>query len=325
MRKLSGLIETQVELMRPPDLVELRKKAESDAWVPYNTKSFALDTARTNELVGIEGDFVQAWTNGNYEGIGIRFNSLNNDLVYFQRSNPIYGFRFWKLFLTHTAQSGKTLDLLIGRQSSAFAKPTEFGSKITKTIQTELKAITAVAADVQSISSELALANVKKVTIFIDHAKDNALASAGQGTEYVIQVSEKASGNDTWRSLASFTAAITAPSTITLDAEEAAGQTLIEIGVTTPVVGDIVFFKNAIIANSEWGNVIAISAGVSFTLESGLTITQGSAGGTIFTQGEHFVLTIDVEAVTRLRVVCNNTKGSTNRAVVYRVAAITVV
>jgi hypothetical protein len=193
---------------------------------------------------------------------------------------------------------------------------------ITKTIETELKAITAVAADVQSVSSILDLSGQEKqVTILIDHAKDNASASVGQGTEYAVQVSEKATGNDTWRTLASFVAAITAPTVITTDAEEAAGQTLIEIGATTPVVGDILFFKNATIGNSEWANVIAIAAGVTCTLENGLTNTQ--AQGTYNTQGEHFVVTINVKSITRMRVVCNNTKGSTNRAIVWRCAAIT--
>lgn len=197
---------------------------------------------------------------------------------------------------------------------------------ITKSIQAELKAITAVAADAQSVSSTLDLSGqIKKVTILIDHAKDNASASVGQGTEYVIQVSEKASGNDTWRTLTSFTAAITVPVSVVTDAEEAAGQTVIEISAVLPAVGDILFFKHATIGSSEWANIVAVvSAGAAstITLESGLTTTQ--AQGTYYTQGELFVVVLDVEAITRLRVVCNNMKGTTNRAVVWRCAAITV-
>jgi hypothetical protein len=193
-----------------------------------------------------------------------------------------------------------------------------------KTIQAELKAITAVAADVQSISSILDLTDIKKAAIFIDHAKDNASASVGQGTEYVIQVSEKAIGNDTWRTLTSFTAAITVPTAMVSDAEEAAGQTVIECGAVVPAVGDVLFFKNGTLANSEWANVIARDAtggSENVTLESGLTNVQ--AQGTYYTQGQHFTEAFDVSMFTRLRVVCNNTKGTTNRAIVWRVAAIT--
>ena len=192
---------------------------------------------------------------------------------------------------------------------------------LIKIIETELMPITAVAADVQSVSSILDVSTKKKVTIFIDHAKDNALASVGQGTEYVIQVSEKAAGNDTWRPLAAFTAAMTVPVAMITDNLEAVGQTLIECDVATPVVDDILFFKNATLALSEWAKVIARVNGVSVTIESGLTNAQ--AIGTYYTQGEHFVLTVDVSSVTRLRVVANNTKGSTNRAIVWRCAAIT--
>ncbi len=195
-------------------------------------------------------------------------------------------------------------------------------TSVVKTIETELKAITAVDANVQSISSELALTGMKQVTIFIDHAKDSADASVGQGTEYVIQVSEKATGNDTWRSIPAFTATITAPTVITLDNDEAAGQTVIECGATVPAVGDIIFFKNTTLANSEWANVIARAVGAgteSVTLESGLTNAQ--ADNTHNTQGEHYQQTINVQSYTRLRVVCNNTKGTTNRAIVWKVAA----
>jgi len=194
-----------------------------------------------------------------------------------------------------------------------------------KTIESELKAITEVSAGSQSKSSELDVSGQEgQVTLFIDHAKDAAGAAVGQGTEYVIQASQKASGNDTWRAIASFTAEITAPTAVTTDGEETAGATDIECGASVPAVGDIIFFKNATLANSEWANVIAVDAtGGSeyFTLEDGLTNTQ--AAGTYYTQGEQFVVTIDIHSITRLRVVCNNTKGTTNQAVVWRCAAIT--
>ncbi len=193
-----------------------------------------------------------------------------------------------------------------------------------KTIQTELKAITAVAADVQSVSSELSLLSLtglRRATIFIDHAKDNASASVGQGTEYVVQVSQKLTGNDTWRSLLPLTAAITVPIASVCSAVEPVGETVIACASVLPAVGDIMFFKNTTIGNSEWANVIAVSAGVNFTLESGLT--NASEIKTYYSQGEHFVISVDIEAQVRLRVVCNNTKGTTNKAIVWRCACIT--
>lgn len=102
-------------------LADQRRISESGQWVPYTIKSFSLTTARTDFEVIVEGDFIHAWTDGSYAGIGIRYNNTNNDLVYFQRRNPVYGFRFWKLYLTHTAQSGMTLDLMIGREAAAYA------------------------------------------------------------------------------------------------------------------------------------------------------------------------------------------------------------
>lgn len=193
-----------------------------------------------------------------------------------------------------------------------------------KTIESELKAITAVAANVQSVSSILNVSAKKFARIFIDHAKDAVGAAVGQGTEYVIEGSEKASGNDTWRPLARFTATITAPTAMVTDAQEAAGQTVIECGAAVPAVGDILFFKNGVLASSEWSNVIArVTTGGSetVTLQDALTNTQ--AQGTYYTQGEFFQVPLDVSALTRLRVVCNNTKGTTNQNIVWRCAAIT--
>ncbi len=193
-------------------------------------------------------------------------------------------------------------------------------SAIAKTIETELKIIAAVAADAQDTSSTLSLANMKKVAIFIDHGRDATGAFVAGGTEYRVEVSEQSSGNDTWRPIASATAAITAALGHVMDGTEAVGQTQIEIGATTPLLGDIQFFKNGTIANSEWARIIDVNDGVTFTIQDGLTNEQAAV--TTYSQGEHFVMLLDVTAYTRLRVVCNNNNGSTNQNIVWRCAAI---
>lgn len=195
---------------------------------------------------------------------------------------------------------------------------------VVKTIQTELLAITAVLANAQQKSSELDVSSIDRASLFIDHARDIATAFVGAGTEYVVEVSEKATGNDTWRTLYSVVCGIAAASSIVTDAEEAAAQTLIETGATIPAVGDIVFFKNAAIGNSEWAKVVAIvsnGADSTFTIQDGLTNTQ--AAGTYFNKAELFVLTFDLKSVKRLRVIVNNNNGTTNQNIVSRVAIIT--
>lgn len=193
---------------------------------------------------------------------------------------------------------------------------------LIKTIQTELLGITSVAANAQQLSSTLDLTSVRKVAIFIDHGRTATTAFVVAGTEYRIEVSQKASGDDAWVPILSVVADIAAATEITADADEAAGQTLIEIGANTPAVNDYVFWRNATIANSEWGKVVAIAAGVTFTLQDGLTNAQAAAQ-LIYNKAERFALALHVETFTRLRVVVNNNNGTTNVAVVSRIAAIT--
>ena len=199
---------------------------------------------------------------------------------------------------------------------------------LAKTIQSELLAITAVAANVQQLSSVLDISAKYQATVFIDHAKDptDVAAMVGNGTEYRVQVSQKASGNDTWVDLPGGTveSAITASPSIVMDAEETAGAIQIETGATLAVKGDWVFFKNATIANSEWGKVVSVVAtggSESFTLQDGLTNTQAAI--TVTNQAARWSLTFDVMSYTRTRVVVNNNKGTTNRAIVCRIAMIT--
>ena len=193
-------------------------------------------------------------------------------------------------------------------------------ASIDKTIETELKIIAAVSADAQDTSSTLSLANMKKIAIFIDHGRDATGAFVGAGTEYRVEVSEQSSGDDTWRPIASATAAITAALGHAMDDTEPVGETTINIGATSPVLGDIQFFKNGTIANSEWARIIDETASTSFTIQDGLTNEQAAI--TSYSQGEHFSMLLDVSAYTRLRVVCNNNNGSTNQNIVWRCAAI---
>ena len=145
-KELHALVKALVGPERALDPVERRKQAEGGKWTPYTVRSFALDTARTDVAIPVEGDFIHAWTDGAYAGIGVRFNKLDNDVVYFQRRNPIYGFGFWQLFLTHTAQAGRTLDLLIGRDASVYAETNQWEQRVSVRGATTLhrNAITAV-------------------------------------------------------------------------------------------------------------------------------------------------------------------------------------
>jgi len=196
---------------------------------------------------------------------------------------------------------------------------------ITKTIQTELKALAVVAADAQDVSTILDLSgDEKKVAIYIDHGRTVADAFVGAGTEYRIEASQKATGDDTWRTVNSMVCGIAAASTIAMDAEEAAGQTQIETGATLPAVGDIVLFNNATIANAEFAKVVAIDASVDtehFDIQDGLTNVQAAIN--VFNKCEQFAVVLDVSAITRLRVIANNNNGSTNREIVWRCAAVT--
>lgn len=198
----------------------------------------------------------------------------------------------------------------------------DVNQNIAKTIQTELLAPTAVAANAQQLSSVLALANVKKATIFVDHGRTATTAFVGAGTEYRIEASQKAAGNDTWVPLASVVCDIAAATAITADGNEATGETVIDIGANTPAKGDYIFWQNANLALCDWGKVVAITAGVDFTLQDGLTNAQ-LAAQLIYNKAERFALSLDVEAFTRMRVVVNNNNGTTNVNIVSRVACIT--
>lgn len=192
-------------------------------------------------------------------------------------------------------------------------------ASFTKTIQTELIAITNVAAAAQSISSELSCATNLAAMIFIDVAPE---ATNTPGTEFRIEVSQKASGNDTWVPVTRFLSTTATCNSSAVDGTEAAGQTVIEEATTTGLaLGQIIFFKNSTIGNSEWGKLVAFTASTSFTLQDGITNAQ--TGSTWYNMGERFVAQVDLSCIKRLRVVCNNAYAASSVAVNWRCACIT--
>ena len=69
--------------------------------------------------------------------------------------------------------------------------------------------------------------------------------------------------------------------------------------------GQLPFFKNAgDILDSEMTTVYDITANTDFTIQHGLTNAQ--TGSTWYNRGEKFFVALDLAAITRLQVVCNN-------------------
>ena len=199
----------------------------------------------------------------------------------------------------------------------------EVDTLVTETIQTELLAITSIAASVQQISTTLSLVGIKKATFFIDHARASSAAFSTNGTEYRIEASEKAAGNETWRTLASVLASSAVAQTCAASGNYTAGaETITILSGTALTLGDVYFWINGAAASAEWMKVRAISGTASFTILDGLTNAQAAASA-IVGLAEHFVLFLDVEPITRVRVVVNNNASGTAQAIYARVACIT--
>jgi len=116
--------------------VEMRRELELGQYIPYEVRAFAMDSARADEKIEIEGDQLtaQVSTGGTLSGVKIRFNMPTADQVPMDMFNP-WKQQFYTIYLTHTAQSGKTLYLAIGREAAAetigYSISAEFLNKVT--------------------------------------------------------------------------------------------------------------------------------------------------------------------------------------------------
>ena len=132
-----------------------------------------------------------------------------------------------------------------------------------------------------------------------------AATAAGAGVNIRIEVSSKASGNNSWVPIAIFTTAFAAVESEAISNAEAAGDTVIEVASTTNLVaGDLIFFDNATIANGDFARIKSIVANVSVTLEEGLTNAQAAA--TVILDGAEIYNAVAIpEGAIRLRAVAD--------------------
>ena len=193
-----------------------------------------------------------------------------------------------------------------------------------ETIQTELYAAASLAASSQAASTILSLVGIKRATFFIDHGRAATTAFGTNGTEYRIEASQKASGNDTWVPIASLLADSAVAQSCAASGNHAAGAgTITILSGTAVAIGDEIFWANsATPGNSEWMRVTAVSGTASFNILYPLTYAQ-SAAVSMYTKAQRIPLSLNVEAITRARVIVNNNASGTTLAVYSRVAAIT--
>ncbi len=115
------------------NLQDTRKALENGELSHYEIRTLKMDAARNDEKLVVEGDFLHAWTDGTLDEVYVRLNQTQAGPLYFERRNPIVS-PFFVIYLTHAAQVGKTLDLMIGREASASASTTEISVTITQRI-----------------------------------------------------------------------------------------------------------------------------------------------------------------------------------------------
>ena len=196
----------------------------------------------------------------------------------------------------------------------------------TKTVQSELKIISTLAAGAVSVTtSTLVISTEMGVNVFMDYAPDSSAAKIGTGTEFAIQTSQTTSGDDTWRTLLAVPTGVAAPKTGNLSSATTAGGTVVNTTSTLPSVGNFVFLKHTTLASSEWAEVVKTTSASSFQVRDGLTTAQ-TTDSTWTNGATHWAHYLNAAAVVRLRVAANNNLGSVstgNQACIWRVAAIT--
>jgi hypothetical protein len=196
-------------------------------------------------------------------------------------------------------------------------------STLIKTVQTELLPITLIAANANFVGAPFDVSTKFGGTFLWDFAAISTQATPAQ-TEFSVQASQKAAGNDTWVNVFTWLSSGVVGVNQTVSGGGGAGTTTITLTPTLGAVNVYFFLKNATLLSSEWSRRIAIAGAGPFvvTTEDAFTNTQTAAAS--WTPADRYKFDIDFSSITRIRIMIgNNRSAAVNRDVVCRVALIT--
>lgn len=173
----------------------------------------------------------------------------------------------------------------------------------SKTVDQVLLGLQTLAAGAVVASGEQDVATKLAAWISIRHGRTvtNALALP---VRYRVEGRSRASGTGYWTPLAEWQTGIATAETETLQNNESAGATVLEVASTTNLnIHDVLFFKNGTLANSEWQRIAAKTTNVSITIEEGLR--NGQNVSPVYTMAEIFEAHIDLTGIAKLRLVAS--------------------
>jgi hypothetical protein len=160
-----------------------------------------------------------------------------------------------------------------------------------------------------------------QITAWLANIETTANAT---GVGFIIQGSIETSGND-WVDIVRFTGTTTAAVDDACGGDEPIGETVIAIASTTGyTVGGLVYLKDATgIAESEWGEVVAIVTNTSIKLMDGLITAKTTTDDIVYSQAQRFSVLVECAGLKRLRacVVHQAATGSNIRVKCTAVAA----
>lgn len=177
---------------------------------------------------------------------------------------------------------------------------------MSKTAGTTLLAWADLAPGNVTIGSPVNVDTKYGATIFFRLGRRSGTAFTANWPNLRVEASAKASGNDAWVPMATFTPGVgSSIASTTLNGAVSAGATSFVVASSTNIaVGDILFLKGDTDAGNE---LIRVKSIVTTTVTPEEAVTYAHASGNAVTdQAEMFAAPLDLTAITRLRVVFDN-------------------